>query len=71
MIILEKFLGDLCQNFGKVARKNAALRDTGDTIVSSILEYAGKEKINTSSIQGLRNYANFLSASEDYRNAMV
>lgn len=69
--LLEKFLGDLCQGFGKVSRKNARLRDTGDSIASILIEYASKEQINTSSIQGLKNYAQYLSAVEDYRNAYV
>ena len=69
--LLEKYLGDLCQQFGKISRKNARLRDTSDSIASTILEYAGKEQINTSSIQGLKNYAQYLSSVEDYRNALV
>jgi len=68
---IENFLGDLCQNLGKASRKNASLRDTGDAMVTRILEYVGREKINTSSIQGLKNYAQYLSAVEDYRNTMI
>jgi hypothetical protein len=68
---LEKYLGDLCVSFGKVSRKNARVRDTGDSIVSTILEYVSKEKINTSSIQGLRSFAQYLSSVEDYRNTLV
>lgn len=64
-------MGNLCDVFGKVARKNARLRDTGDQMVSIIVEYSGKEKINTSSKKGLVNYSSFVSAVEDYRNAMV
>jgi hypothetical protein len=64
-------LGNLCDNFGKIARKNARLRDTSDQMVSTLNEYSGKEKINTSTKKGLVNYSSFLSAVEDYRNAMV
>ena len=64
-------MGNLCDVFGKVARKNARLRDTGDQLVGIIVEYSGKEKINTSSKKGLVNYSSFISAVEDYRNAMV
>jgi len=64
-------MGNLCENFGKIARKNARLRDTSDHLVAVINEYSGKEKINTSSKKGLVNYSSFLSAVEDYRTAMV
>jgi hypothetical protein len=64
-------MGNLCENFGKIARKNARLRDTSDIMVSILNEYSGKEKINTSSKKGLVNYSSFLSAVEDYRNAMI
>ncbi len=69
--LLENCLGNLCDNFGKIARKNARLRDTSDQMVSILNEYSGKEKINTSTKKGLVNYSSFLSAVEDYRNAMV
>ena len=64
-------MGNLCENFGKIARKNARLRDTSDHLVSVINEYSGKEKINTRSKKGLVNFSSFLSAVEDYRTAMV
>jgi hypothetical protein len=64
-------MGNLCENFGKIARKNARLRDTSDNLVGVLNEYSGKEKINTSTKKGLVNYSSFLSAVEDYRNAMV
>ena len=62
---------NLCETFGKIARKNARLRDASDHMVSIINEYSGKEKINSSSKKGLVNYSSFLSAVEDYRHAMV
>ena len=69
--LLETCMGNLCENFGKIARKNARLRDTSDNLVGVLNEYSGKEKINTSTKKGLVNYSSFLSAVEDYRNAMV
>ena len=71
ILLLETSMGNLCETFGKIARKNARLRDTSDHLVSTINEYSGKEKINTSSKKGLVNYSSFLSAVEDYRTAMV
>ncbi len=71
ILLLETCMGNLCDVFGKIARKNARLRDTSDHMVSIINEYSGKEKINTSSKKGLVSYSSFLSAVEDYRNAMV
>lgn len=71
ILLLETSMGNLCENFGKIARKNARLRDTSDHLVAVINEYSGKEKINTSSKKGLVNFSSFLSAVEDYRTAMV
>lgn len=64
-------MGSLCETFGKIARKNARLRDTTDCLVGVLNEYSAKEKINTSSKKGLYSFSSFLSAVEDYRNAMV
>ena len=69
--LLETCMENLCETFGKVARKNARLRDASDHMVSVINEYSGKEKINSSSKKGLVNFSSFLSAVEDYRHAMV
>ena len=69
--LLENCMGNLCENIGKIARKNARLRDTSDEMVLILSEYSGKEKINTTSKKGLLNFSSFLSAVEDYRNAMV
>ena len=69
--LLETSMGNLCDSFGKISRKNARLRDTTDNLVTIITEYSAKEKINTSSIKGFVNFSRFLSATEDYRNAMV
>ena len=71
ILLLETCMGNLCETFGKIARKNARLRDTNDHLVSIINEYSGKEKINTSTKKGLVNFSSFLSAVEDYRHAMV
>lgn len=36
-----------------------------------MFEFADREKINTSLRQSLQQYASYLSAVEDYRNALV
>lgn len=69
--LLEASMGNLCENFGKIARKNARLRDASDHLVSVINEYAGKEKINSSTKKGFVNYSSYMSTVEDYRHAMV
>ena len=69
--LLEQSMGNLCDSFGKIARKNARLRDTTDGLVNILIEYSAKEKINTSTKKGLSSYSSYLSAVEDYRNAMV
>lgn len=69
--LLEGCMGNLCENFGKIARKNARLRDTSDHLVTVLNQYSGKEQINSSTKKGLVNYSSYLSTVEDYRHAMV
>ncbi len=69
--LLEISMGNLCETFGKISRKNARLRDTTDGLVGVLTEYSAKEKINTSSKKGLVGFSSFLSAVEDYRHAMI
>ena len=67
----EKYLGNICVRFGKVCRKQARLRDCNDEMVQNIFEFAGRENINTSLKSSLQQYAAYLSAVEDYRDALV
>ena len=67
----EKYLGTICVQFGKVCRKEARLRDCNDQLVEHMCAFAGGERINTSLRQSLQQYANYLSAVEDYRNTLV
>lgn len=67
----EKYLGTTCVQIGKVCRKEARLRDCNDQFVHHMFEFADREKINTSLRQSLQQYASYLSAVEDYRNALV
>ena len=68
---VEKYLGTICVQFGKVCRKEAQVRDCNDGFVQKIFEFADGEKINTSLRQSLQQYASYLSAVEDYRNTLV
>ncbi|CAF0774366.1 unnamed protein product [Rotaria sordida] len=67
----EKYLGSICLQFGKVCRKEARLRDCNDQMVHNMFEFADRERINTSLRQSLQQYASYLSAVEDYRNALI
>jgi hypothetical protein len=64
-------MGNLCDNFGRIARKNARVRDCTDTLVLALNEYASREKTNSSSRKGLVNFGGYLCAVEDYRSAMI
>lgn len=69
--VLETGMGNMCSSFGRIARKNARLRDSSDLLVYVLNEYSNKEKINSSLRRGLVNYGGYLSAVEEYRTAMV
>lgn len=68
---VEKYLGSMCVQFGKVCRKEARLRDCNDQLVQNMFEFADRERINTSLRQSLQQSAGYLSAVEDYRNTLV
>jgi hypothetical protein len=68
---VEKYLGSICLQVGKVCRKEAKLRDCNDELVQHMFEFADRERINTSLRQSLQQYASYLSAVEDYRNTLV
>ncbi|CAF0816884.1 unnamed protein product [Adineta steineri] len=68
---VEKYLGSICVQFGKVCRKEARLRDCNDEMVQNMFEFADRERINTSLRQSLQQYASYLSAVEDYRNTLI
>jgi len=68
---VEKYLGSICVQFGKVCRKEARLRDCKDELVQNMFVCADRERINTSLRQSLQQYASYLSAVEDYRNTLI
>ncbi|UJR24653.1 hypothetical protein I4U23_006027 [Adineta vaga] len=68
---VEKYLGSICVQFGKVCRKEAGLRDCNDAFVQNIFEFADRERLNTSLRESLQQYAGYLSAVEDYRNTLI
>ncbi|CAF0750205.1 unnamed protein product [Adineta ricciae] len=68
---VEKYLGSICVQFGKVCRKEARLRDCNDAFVQNIFEFADRERLNTSLRESLQQYASYLSAVEDYRNTLI
>ncbi len=68
---VEKYLGTICVQFGKVCRKEARIRDCNDELAQHMFEFADRERINTSLRQSLQQYASYLSAVEDYRNTLV
>ncbi|XP_076470346.1 CBY1-interacting BAR domain-containing protein 1-like [Babylonia areolata] len=68
---IERHLGQLCDTFGSYTRKTARLRDKGDLLCREIAEYAEYEKWNPSLRKGMTQFAESLSAVQDYREAQV
>ncbi|XP_071958711.1 CBY1-interacting BAR domain-containing protein 1-like [Antedon mediterranea] len=69
IINVEKNFSTLCQNMSTYSRKVAKLRDAGDDISKTILQYAENEMQTTKA--GMTGFAEQLSAVQDYRHAMV
>lgn len=68
---VEKNFGQLCDTFSSYTRKTARLRDKGDQITKDVLTYVGEEKLNPSAKKHFTEFAQNLSAIQDYRNAQV
>ena len=55
----------------KINEKESSLRNCYDELVEQISEFTQVEKYNTTSKEHLQNYANYLSAIQDYRDTLV
>ncbi|XP_033104213.1 protein FAM92A-like [Anneissia japonica] len=69
IVNVEKHFSALCQNMSTYARKVAKLRDAGDDISKTLLQYAESEMQTTKA--GMTGLAEQLSAVQDYRHAQV
>ncbi|XP_077982222.1 CBY1-interacting BAR domain-containing protein 1-like [Glandiceps talaboti] len=66
---IEKHYADLCQEIAAYTRKTARVRDKGDLVAKSVLQYADTE---TPSLKtGLTGFAECMSSVQDYRNAQI
>ncbi len=68
---IETYFGDLCGEFVSYYRRTAKLRNNGDELSKILLNYSVNEKINRTSAQSLKKFAELLSTIEDYRHAEV
>ncbi|KAH3772436.1 CBY1-interacting BAR domain-containing protein 1-B-like [Dreissena polymorpha] len=68
---VEKNFGQLCETFSSYTRKTARLRDKGDQITKDLMTYIEGETLNPSSNKYFTEFAQNLSAIQDYRNAQV
>lgn len=65
----EKYMGAICDKMGSINRKQAKIRDRGDELAHSSVEYAVKE---LPSMQlGLDGFSKHISDVQDYRQAYI
>lgn len=67
--LTERNLASLCDVFGQYARKTARLRDKGDELAKTVLNYSNNETVNQSLATGLENFAESMSTLSDYGDA--
>lgn len=67
----EKHFGQMCETFSSYIRKTARLRDKGDQISKDLVSYVEGETLNPSAKKHFTEFAQELSAIQDYRNAQV
>ncbi|KAK9729981.1 FAM92 protein [Popillia japonica] len=68
---VERNVAELCVAFSAHSRKAARLRDTGDEIAKTTLNYAESEEINKTLSISLVNFANTISLISDYGDLRV
>ena len=67
----EKLIGAMREGLKKINEKESSLRNCYDQLVEQISEYTSNERYNPTSREGLQNYANYLSAIQDYRDTFI
>lgn len=65
----EKYMGVTCEKIGKINRKQAKIRDRGDELAHSFVEYAVKELPSMQA--GLDGFSKHISDVQDYRQAYI
>ncbi|KAM7534516.1 hypothetical protein Aperf_G00000110124 [Anoplocephala perfoliata] len=68
---IEANFAELCTEFIKYAQRTAKLRNNGDELAQTLLNYSVNEKINRTTARTLKKFAELLSTLEDYRHAEV
>ncbi|XP_045620351.1 CBY1-interacting BAR domain-containing protein 1-B isoform X2 [Procambarus clarkii] len=68
---VEKHFGQICNALGSYTRKTAKLRDRGDVLSKTLLDYGEVENLNKSLRSALCDTADTLAAVQDYRNVQV
>lgn len=68
---VENHFGLFCQTFGSMTRKIARMRDKGDLLSKQISQFAGQDKFSHTTAKNLKDFAQNLSAVQDYRDAEI
>lgn len=65
----QKYMGVTCEKMGSINRKQAKIRDRGDELAHSFVEYAVKELPSMQA--GLDGFSKHISDVQDYRQAYI
>ncbi|GBN57810.1 Protein FAM92A [Araneus ventricosus] len=68
---VEKHFSELSSKLSLYNKKLAHVRDSGDDLAKSILNFASKENLNTSLRSSLMHFADLLIAIQEYRDAQI
>ncbi|XP_071522704.1 CBY1-interacting BAR domain-containing protein 1-like isoform X8 [Panulirus ornatus] len=68
---VEKHFAQICSALGAYTRKTAKLRDKGDEVSQTLMDYGEVENLNKSLRSALCETADTLAAVQDYRNVEV
>lgn len=67
----QKYVGYLNQCIDRLGHKSSKVRDTGDEIAKSVLDFVEKDNSNELFVKNLKQYSTYLSLVEDHRDTMV
>ncbi|XP_055950180.1 CBY1-interacting BAR domain-containing protein 1-like [Argiope bruennichi] len=68
---VEKHFTELSSKLSCYNKKSAHVRDSGDDLAKSILNFASKENLNSSLRSSLMHFADILIAIQEYRDAQI
>ncbi|ELT91785.1 hypothetical protein CAPTEDRAFT_177557 [Capitella teleta] len=68
---VEHHFGNVCLAFGSYHRRCSKMRDSGDEVCRTVMDYCEQEHLNHTTKHALREFSQYFSGVQDYRESQV